>query len=135
MRRAILLLLSAAALAVPAATASPTAKGRYRVVYLPPKTHYDRQVTQVLKESRLVEQIVGALNQNFVFPPSVTVYIAPSHDGPFYSPQRKLILLNLDFLEYVFDSIQAEYPRIRAEQLGQRWAEVVSIVLLHEVGQ
>src|SRR5207245_462497 len=103
-------------------------------VYLPAKTRYDRQVIQVLHQSRLVEQIVDALNANFVIPRTITVYIAPNQAGPFYSSQKRLILLNLDFLEYVLDTIQVEYPQITPGQLGTRWAEIVSFVLLHEVG-
>jgi hypothetical protein len=134
MRRAILLLLAAVALAVPAATASSGADGGYRVVYLPPKTRYDRQMEQLLKQSRLVEQIVGALNDSFVIPRTVTVYLAPNKSGPLYSRQGHLILLNLDFLEYVLNTVQVEYPRITPHDLGARWAEIVSFVLLHEVG-
>ena len=135
MKRLLVVLVAVVALGAGAAasTASPRTYGKFVVVFAPPHNNDEKILVSLLKSAKM-PLVFGELSQHMKLPHDITISVQGGEAGPYYSPQRRTIVLNHPFSALALNVFHKEYPTISGYKLGYLFAELEYFVLFHEVG-
>jgi hypothetical protein len=134
--RALLVLVAACAVAIPAASAASTsrpASGRFVVSYAKPRNADERALVSLIKSS-LLDKVMAELSKALIIPKTVTISVRGGQNGPYYSPPTHVIVYNLPFAALGLRVFKTEYPKITGYNLGVAFASLEYFVLFHEIG-
>jgi Putative metallopeptidase len=110
-----------------------TQPGRFKVVYVQPRTADEKLLVGLIKASRL-NDVAAGLSKSLVIPRDVTIAVTRGPDGPFFDPRTKTMVFNLPFPALTFRVITNEYPKIIPYNFGVAFASLQYFILFHEIG-
>lgn len=107
--------------------------GTFKVVFAEAEAG-DRDTAAFLRERGTIQDIADVMGDTFALPRDITIRVQSGDEGPYYDPEKRVIVMNHPFVEEVAATFEQAEPDIDAEELQASVDDVVAFVLLHEIG-
>jgi hypothetical protein len=107
-------------------------RGRFVVEFVTPKKEVYRDIKTVYENNLSFKNIVKSINNEFVFPESVTVKFDVSDSGPMYLPSSNEIIIPYNYIFYLTELYAEHYPDATDDEMLGFSERATTFLFYHE---